>query len=119
MNDRRTHAPGRRPALQQTARTLRLAVEVIRRADREHPADAVLREVLKGARDSSPAEAREVSGAVFAYYRWFGWLRSEKGLDRRVVRALELAEQFRKNPFSLPADVLRVPYAPPTSNTAA
>jgi 16S rRNA (cytosine967-C5)-methyltransferase len=112
VNDHQTKSPRRCSALQGNARVFQLAGEVIRRAGREHPADAVLREVLRGERGLSPAETRETSQAVFAYYRWFGWLRNEKGLERRLARARELAERFEENPLSLPVDALRAKAVP-------
>jgi 16S rRNA (cytosine967-C5)-methyltransferase len=112
VNDHQTKSPRRCSALQRNPRVIKLAGEVIRQTGREHPADAVLREVLKGAHDLSPAETRDISQAVFTYYRWYGWLRNDKGLERRLARALELAERFQKNPFSLPADALRAKAVP-------
>ncbi len=86
---------------------LDIAAEVIGKASRAQPADATLRDELRGKRDLSPAERRDVTRAVFTYYRWHGWLENEKALTARISRALELAERFRKNPSSLPVDALR------------
>jgi len=47
-----------------------LAAGVVSQADREHPADAVLRHELKARRGLTRAVASEVSRAVFAFYRW-------------------------------------------------
>ena len=112
VNDHQTKSPRRCSALQGNARVFQLAGEVIHRANREHPADAVLREVLRGEHGLSPAETREISRAVFAYYRWWGWLQNEKGLERRLARAGELADRFEKNPLSLPVDALRAKAVP-------
>jgi 16S rRNA (cytosine967-C5)-methyltransferase len=91
---------------------LSLAVEVIENADREHPADRVLREVLhREAQLSQPGAAR-VSRWVFQYYRWRGWLKNERGLLRKIRKAEELAERFEKNPFSLRAEALRAKAVP-------
>lgn len=80
--------------------TLALIGRVLRAADREHPADAVLRQDLKAQRGLSPAEAAQVSRAVFACYRWRGWLDEHKPLDVQVERALELAGRFAREPQS-------------------
>jgi len=78
-----------------------LAEEVISAADAEHPADAVLRDVLARDRSHLPNDAAWVSGAVFAYYRWLSWLEEINGAsDARIRRALELDERFQQNPAS-------------------
>src|SRR5512137_1897029 len=79
---------------------LQIAERVIRRADREHPADATLREELQGRRSLSPAALAEVSRAVFAYYRWLGWLETWDPLPRQIQQALQLAHNFTKDPQS-------------------
>ncbi|HWQ91379.1 MAG TPA: RsmB/NOP family class I SAM-dependent RNA methyltransferase [Clostridia bacterium] len=81
--------------------TLELAEQVIRGASREQPADRLLRDTLKrntglGARDRS-----DVSRAVFAYYRWFGWLDHDAPMEQGIGRALELAAQFAERPESI------------------
>jgi 16S rRNA (cytosine967-C5)-methyltransferase len=43
-------------------------------------------------------EAPAISRAVFAYYRWLGWLDPVKPLATQIPQALELAERFRKQP---------------------
>ena len=77
---------------------LRLAERVIRAADREHPADAVLRDALKARRDITPDQRRRVSEAVFAYYRWFGWLEPAAPIQVQIERALGLAEKYAGAP---------------------
>ena len=80
---------------------LSLAASVIAKADREHPADAVLRTKLKEAKGMSRHEGRTVSGAVFAYYRWLGWLEKEGTVAARIQRAIDLNEAYRKDPKSV------------------
>jgi len=89
-----------------------VAGEVIRKADRLHPADAALRDGLTARGGLAQAIKVEVSRAVFTYYRWHGWLANERTVERRIRRALELSERFRQNPFSLPADALRAKTVP-------
>jgi 16S rRNA (cytosine967-C5)-methyltransferase len=71
---------------------LNVAAAVIRKADREHPADAVLKAELREAR-LMPAQRSEISRLVFAYYRWFGWLDQRAGLRDQIVQAAELRAQ--------------------------
>jgi 16S rRNA (cytosine967-C5)-methyltransferase len=108
---RGTSSPRREPGARRGAPrdrsrslTIATAVEVIRRSDREHPADAVLRFELKSRPELSAVSRRDISHAVFSYYRWRGWLPEKLRLEARVGQALDLAERFRKNPFSFPEE---------------
>ena len=87
--------------------TQEIAAEVIRTANREKPADAALREVLKEFRELPPFDAREVSGLVFLYYRWHGWTRDERGVEAKLRMARRLAERFQANPASIPIAEMR------------
>ena len=79
---------------------LSLAEKVIRAATREHPADGVLRLELKGQKGLWPEERAQVSRAVFAYFRWRGWLDEGKPIREQVERALELAQRYAREPES-------------------
>jgi 16S rRNA (cytosine967-C5)-methyltransferase len=92
--------------------TQEIAAEVIRTANREKPADAALREVLKEFRDLPPFDAREVSGLVFLYYRWHGWTRDERGVEAKLRMARRLAERFQANPASIPMSEMRAKAVP-------
>jgi 16S rRNA (cytosine967-C5)-methyltransferase len=92
--------------------TQEIAAEVIRTANREKPADAALREVLKEFRDLPPFDAREVSSLVFLYYRWHGWTRDERGVEAKLRMARRLAERFQANPTSIPMAELRAKAVP-------
>lgn len=92
--------------------TQEIAAEVIRSANREKPADAALREVLKEFRDLPPFDAREVSSLVFLYYRWHGWTRDERGVEAKLRMARRLAERFQANPNSIPLAELRAKTVP-------
>jgi 16S rRNA (cytosine967-C5)-methyltransferase len=70
-----------------------VAERVIRQVDREHPADAVLRSELREARHLTPAQRKQISATVFAYYRWFGWLDRTASLRNQIARALELSRR--------------------------
>ncbi len=80
--------------------TQNLAVKIISKSSRERPADAVLREELKAARNVMPQDARAISETVFNYYRWRGWLDLEKPLEVQIRKARELAADFGEHPES-------------------
>jgi 16S rRNA (cytosine967-C5)-methyltransferase len=60
----------------------------------------------------SGADSREASRAVFAHYRWLGWLDSSLSTESRVRQALEFDEQFQEDPGLLPVDDLRIRAVP-------
>jgi len=72
---------------------------VVQEASAEKPADSLLRTQLKTAK-LSREQSREVSKAVFAYYRWFGWLDKVRSITSSVRHALELDLEFREHPGS-------------------
>jgi 16S rRNA (cytosine967-C5)-methyltransferase len=81
-------------------KTTDLAARIIRKSSRELPADDVLRTQLKAAGGLSRKEGAEVSGLVFGYYRWFGWLEQTKPIEEQIQQAAELARRFELNPAS-------------------
>lgn len=86
---------------------IRFAADVIRNTAKDRPADAVLREALKSDASLSAVQRREISQAVFTYYRWRGWHDRKREVESRIAWSLELADRFRKNPFTLTAEALR------------
>ncbi|MDQ6632763.1 MAG: RsmB/NOP family class I SAM-dependent RNA methyltransferase [Verrucomicrobiota bacterium] len=76
----------------------RLAARIIAKTNREHPADSVLRAELKSQRGLSREEGRKISQAVFAYFRWLGWLDKESPMEPQISIALELDQRFSENP---------------------
>jgi 16S rRNA (cytosine967-C5)-methyltransferase len=76
----------------------KIAAEIITKSNRENPADAVLREVLRGERNLFPADKREITVAVFAYFRWRGWLDSKQPLPAQIQYAREVAKRFAEQP---------------------
>lgn len=80
----------------------RVAAAVIGKAGREHPADTVLRQELKSAAKISREQGRTISRAVFAYYRWQGWLGENAPVKDRIERALAMDGAFQKNPETIP-----------------
>lgn len=82
-------------------KTSSLAIEVIRRATREQPADAVLREVLKAEKSLPGKMAGEVVEAVYSFYRWRGWLNAGYPMSQQIVYASKLQADFSENPASI------------------
>ena len=82
-----------------------LVARVIQASDRERPADGVLREELKRHRGLSREDAGVASKALFAFYRWHGWLEGSD-LGARVHQACELAARYAHNPDSFSDDEL-------------
>ncbi|HZI33772.1 MAG TPA: RsmB/NOP family class I SAM-dependent RNA methyltransferase [Candidatus Binatia bacterium] len=89
-----------------------IAAEVIRKAGREKPADAALREVLKQIPDLAPFDAAEVARTVFIYYRWHVWLCDERGVQAKMRLALRLNQRFKENPASIPLAELHAKAVP-------
>lgn len=79
-----------------------LAARIVERCDREHPADATLRLALRNERGLPRAAAAQVARAVFAYFRWLGWLEEDAPLADRVRRAVELADAYAAKPETFP-----------------
>ena len=92
---------------------LETACKIINRADREHPADAVLRETFKRLRVFTPDEAHKITNAVFAFFRWQGLLTDEEKDPRvGIEKACDFADRFCKSPLSFPAAMLRAKAVP-------
>ena len=49
-----------------------------------------MRRVLKARKSIDAATAREIAEAVFAYYRWFGWLNPRDPIPKQLRQAQEL-----------------------------
>jgi 16S rRNA (cytosine967-C5)-methyltransferase len=74
--------------------SLAIVSDIIQRSSRLQPADAVLRGELKNQRRLPPSKTRQISSAIFAYFRWFGWLTRSSPIRDQIVHALDLAEKF-------------------------
>ena len=88
------------PALGLDGGVLRLAEKIIKAASREHPADGVLRAELRAQRGLSREAGTQVSKAVFAYFRWRGWLDEAGSIREQIEHALDLAERYAIRPES-------------------
>ncbi len=92
---------------------LQIAAEVVGHASREHPADVVLRDALASRRLPTSEETREISRAVFSYFRWWNWLERESPLTAQIQAALELARTFAERPQSFSDETLVERAVPP------
>jgi 16S rRNA (cytosine967-C5)-methyltransferase len=81
---------------------LDLAAGVIEASSREQPADAVLRAELRARRSLSSDKRRRTSEAVFAYFRWRGWLDQDAAMSKQLRDAQALRRQFADSPQSFP-----------------
>jgi 16S rRNA (cytosine967-C5)-methyltransferase len=59
-----------------------------------------MRAELKAQRGLSREDGARVSRAVFAYFRWLGWLDERKPIRERIEQALGLAERYALKPES-------------------
>ncbi len=77
--------------------SMRTAAEFLEGLGDEHRADRALRDLL----ETSPLDEfkrREVSRLVMIYFRWRGWIDSNQRFGRQLVAALDLHNQFSRNP---------------------
>ena len=70
------------------------AAAVIAASSRENPADQALRKKFAADRPSDQGR-RVVTEAVFAYFRWYGWLTRTSSVTRQIQQALEVLMQGR------------------------
>lgn len=87
--------------------SLDIACRIVQQADRDHPADSILRETFKRLRVLGPNETREISDTVFTYFRWRGFLTPQDDVTAQIQEALRLSDQFHHDPNSFDADSLR------------
>src|SRR5215213_9266999 len=87
--------PDTKPRLNRTM--LLAAAEVIASVDRENPADLALRKKFVADKPSGEGR-RAVTDAVFAYFRWYGWVTRTSSVTRQIQQALDLDEEFQAKP---------------------
>ncbi|MDP1580691.1 MAG: RsmB/NOP family class I SAM-dependent RNA methyltransferase [Candidatus Didemnitutus sp.] len=91
----------------QTSPVLNEAARILQQVQAGTPADAALRENLARTRHvSAPARRREVSHAVFTYFRWWRWLSPRDSLQTQVAAALALQQRFDQSPASVKPEAL-------------
>ncbi len=88
-------------------RLIGIAASVVARAAPGKPADAVLRAELRERGGISRGDGRVISRAVFAYYRWYGWLDRKGEVAREMRRALEMDDAFQSGSQCLSDEELR------------
>jgi 16S rRNA (cytosine967-C5)-methyltransferase len=81
---------------------LTLAERIVRATDREHPADALLRQTLQPDKAFAAGQRRQITRAVLSYFRWWRWMEGERPFAEQIKQALKLAERFARNPSSYP-----------------
>ncbi len=86
---------------------IKTAAAIIAKAGRARPADEILRMELKRARGITREQGRAVSLAVFAYFRWRGWIESDGMLETQISRATDLNDTFQRHPANLDEAELR------------
>jgi 16S rRNA (cytosine967-C5)-methyltransferase len=71
------------------------------------PADQALRDSLTQNRHfTAPLERREISRAVFTYFRWWHWLEPKDSLQKQLEAGLALQARFDKNPATFKPQAL-------------
>jgi 16S rRNA (cytosine967-C5)-methyltransferase len=71
-----------------------LTARIITQTNKDNPADDVLRRELRADKSLTKPQAREVAEAVFAYYRWHGWMNSSYPLSQQIVYASKLQDDY-------------------------
>ena len=77
---------------------LNQATLIIDQVTAEKPADYVLRGELGAAKHLLSSEKRDISRAVFIYYRWLNWLDKAAPTQSRLASALDLQRKFDADP---------------------
>ncbi len=89
-----------------------IAADVVSKSSRENPADVVLRDALASRRAPTDKDMRETSRAVFNYYRWLGWLETDRPLTAQIEYALKVAQMFADKPKSFADEKMVANVAP-------
>ena len=92
--------------------TLNRAAHVLQTVSPSLPADAALRQELAANRALSATARRAVARVVFAYYRWFSWLKPGDTFQRQLADAVELQRRFDGQPGSIKVEALAVRAVP-------
>ena len=92
--------------------TLNHAARVLSSVAPDMPADAALRRYLYGAKRLGAREKRDVSRAVFGYFRWLEWLEPTSSFQKQLEQAAALQERFNKDEKSIKVETLAVRAVP-------
>jgi 16S rRNA (cytosine967-C5)-methyltransferase len=79
---------------------VKVALGIIAGSSRQQPADAVLREELASRYGISQGDKRQLSRAVFSYFRWLGWLAEGSASAAGLRQAMSLADRYERAPDS-------------------
>jgi 16S rRNA (cytosine967-C5)-methyltransferase len=88
--------------------TLNHAAQVLTTITGDQRADTALRFYFEHHRYLQPPARRAISRAVFAYFRWLGWLDPKASPQKRVEQASALHERFTADPKTVKAEALAV-----------
>jgi 16S rRNA (cytosine967-C5)-methyltransferase len=88
------------------------AAHVLAAISGDQRADTALRFYFEGHRYLQPPAKREISHAVFVYFRWLSWLDPKASPQKRLDHALMLHERFVADPKSVKAETLAVRAVP-------
>ncbi|MBS0663213.1 MAG: RsmB/NOP family class I SAM-dependent RNA methyltransferase [Verrucomicrobia bacterium] len=86
--------------------TLNHAAQVLAGITSDLRADTALRFYFDSHRYLSPAERRQISQALFSYFRWLEWLEAKAAPQRRLEQAIELQARFNADAKAVKAETL-------------
>ena len=86
--------------------TLNHGARIIGSISADRRADVALRFYFEAHRYIGAREKREISHAVFLYFRWLSWLDEKSSLQKRIEHAAILHERFLANPKSVKVEAL-------------
>lgn len=87
-------------------RVIQIVEAVVRQNSRTNPADGLLRIEMRRQKELPPDLARKAARAVFAIFRWRGWIDAARPVVEQIGQADELQERFGKAPQSFPDEEL-------------
>lgn len=83
------------------------AARIVRDVQSGIPADAALRDALKRDRHtSSPPARRDLTRAVFGYFRWWRWVEPQQSLQKQLEKTQALQARFEQAPATFKAEAL-------------
>src|SRR4051812_22427553 len=86
--------------------TLNHAAQVLTKISADQRADTALRFYFEHHRYLQPPAKRVISRAVFAYFRWLGWLDPKASPQKRIEHATALHERFTADPKSVKPEAI-------------
>jgi 16S rRNA (cytosine967-C5)-methyltransferase len=92
---------------------LKIVENVLQRSSHSKPADTVLRAELKLQTGLPPELAASAARAVFAWFRWRGWLEESQSIGEQVQQALLLQARFARAPSQFSDHELLAQAIPP------